>query len=462
MNPEILREIDFFVSSTSGVIYLRHDDSSLIIKPDKIQHLDAADFEMLHSLYKKKAGAEKTVEMIHEKYGTTKDLIVRDLSEIVKSLNAVMHDEEINTTSFNGILNNLKKVNYPRFSEIALTCKCQNRCNFCHSSQPIPGKEFREMSTHQIKMIIDKIHNDAKVNSISFTGGEPTLRKDLPEIIEYASGKGMRTNLITNGIKCYDKSMVKAYSSSGLNSAEVSIESHDDLIHNRITGNIESYKMTVQGIHNLIDAGIQTHTSTTICRENSGYLIELVDFLKNEFNTSHISLKMAASAGITGDNKNPDIDYSTISAILEPVITYCNETGVKLIWSFPTPFCIFNPITHDLGSKSCTCASSLLSVNPAGEIIPCSNYNRRIGNILEDSFEHIWNSDEALYFREKRYIPPVCRKCSMKIICKGGCPLYWEKAGSYKEIEIANRRRPLIGNIFWSLGNRLKLKGKRP
>ena len=95
MNSEILREIDVFVSNTAEVIYLRHDDSSLIIRPDKIQHLNNTGFEMLHSLYKKRAGAEKTVEMIHEKYGTRRDIIERDLSEIVKSLNAIMCPEMI-------------------------------------------------------------------------------------------------------------------------------------------------------------------------------------------------------------------------------------------------------------------------------------------------------------------------------------------------------------------------------
>lgn len=462
MNSELFREIDVFVNSTTEVVYLRHDDSILFIRPDKIQHLDRTGFEMLHSLYKNGAGAEKTVEMIHEKYGTKRDIIVRDLSEIVKSLDAVMHGDKINDTIIPAVYTNTAIKKYPSHSEIALTCRCQNRCDFCSSSHPLPGKEFKEMTAAQVKLIIDKIYKDVKVTSISFTGGEPTLRKDLPELIEYASSRGMRTNLVTNGIKCHDKSLVKNLIASGLNSARVSLESHDDLIHNRITGNIESHKNTVQGIHNLIEAGIQTHTITTLCRENSGYLIPLIKFVKNEFNIDRLSMKMSNSSWPDEDNKNLNIGYSSITAILEPVIKYCDETGIKLTWNSPVPYCMFNPVSHNLASKSCTCASSLLSINPAGEVIPCSSYSRVIGNILNTSFKQIWNSDEALYFREKKYIPPVCQKCSMKILCKGGCPLHWENAGSFREIEAANRRRPLLGSIFWSIGNRLKIKAKRP
>jgi radical SAM protein with 4Fe4S-binding SPASM domain len=286
------------------------------------------------------------------------------------------------------------------------------------------------------------------------------MRKDLPELIGYAVKNGMRTNLITNGIKCSDKELVKKLSDSGLHSAQVSLESHDELTHNIITGNMESYKKTVSGIHNLKDAGIHTHTNTTICRGNRELLIPLVKFVKDEFNASYLSMNMIIATGIARDNDNVNIGYSSISGILKPVLDYCDTTGIKLVWYSPTPYCMFNPVDHNLGSKSCACVSGLLSINPAGEVIPCSSYSRGLGSLLKDSFHHIWNSDEALYFREKRYIPPVCRKCSMKILCKGACPLYWENAGSFREIERVNRRRPLIGNFFWSLENRLRVKTK--
>ena len=460
MNPEIFREIDHFVTSTSEIIYLRKDDSLLIIRPDRIQHLNSTGFEMLHALYEDKAGAEKTVEMIHKKYGTKKDIITKDLSEIVKSLNAIMRDDYKNTTRISTVEYNPQSIKFPVLSEIALTYRCQNKCDFCYASSPFRGKDFKEMTTHQVKLIIDKIHDDAKVPTISFTGGEPTMRKDLPELIEYAVKKGMRTNLITNGIKSSDKELVKKLSASGLHSAQVSLESHDELIHNRITGNLESYKKTVAGIHNLKHAGIHTHTNTTICRGNRDHLIPLIKFVKDEFNAPYLSMNMIIATGIAKDNENVNIGYSSISAILEPVLKYCDEIGIKFVWYSPTPYCIFNPVDHNLGSKSCACISGLLSINPAGEVIPCSSYSRGIGSLLKNSFNSIWTGDEALYFREKRYIPPVCRKCSLKILCAGACPLYWENAGSFREIEKVNRRRPFLGNLFWSIENRLRVRTK--
>jgi hypothetical protein len=143
MTPEIFSEIDQFVNSTSGVVYLRHDDSLLIIRPDRIQHLNRTGFEMLHSLYEEKAGAKKTVEMIHKKYGTGKEMITRDLSEIVKSLSAIMRDDYKDATMISTVQYNPDSIKYPVLSEIALTYRCQNRCDFCYASSPYRGKDFK-------------------------------------------------------------------------------------------------------------------------------------------------------------------------------------------------------------------------------------------------------------------------------------------------------------------------------
>ena len=155
-----------------------------------------------------------------------------------------------------------ESIKHPVLSEIALTYSCQNRCEFCYASSPYRGDRQNEMTTEQIKTIIKKIHEEAKVPTISFTGGEPTLRTDLPELVHYASKLGMRTNLITNGIRCGDSELVAELKKAGLNSSQVSLESHDREIHNRVTGNENAYDSVIQAIHNLKSAGIHTHTNS--------------------------------------------------------------------------------------------------------------------------------------------------------------------------------------------------------
>ena len=316
------------------------------------------------------------------------------------------------------------------------------------------------MTTDQIKLIINRIYNEAKVPTISFTVGEPTLRADLPELVKHAAKKGMRVNLITNGIRCGDNELVKELAGAGLDSAQVSLESHDSDIHNRITGNSSAYISVVRAVHNLKKAGVNTHTNTTICTGNREHLIPLVKFVKEEFDAPYLSMNMIIATGIARDNENINIGYSTIGDIIRPVIRYSKEIGIRFVWYSPTPYCIFNPVDHNLGSKSCACVSGLLSVNPSGEVIPCSSYDRGIGSLLKHPFSHVWNSDQALYYREKRYVPPVCRGCSMEKMCSGACPLYWENAGGFGEIEAVRGKRPAAKNFMWKFEKKFRLKTK--
>ncbi|MFC1669164.1 radical SAM protein [Spirochaetota bacterium] len=460
MDNNGLNHIDSFVNSTRDVVYLRDIDRLLIIRPNKIQHLNETAFNMLHLIYNMKSSAEDTIRKMAEKYGVEKGRLKNDLVKLTQSINAIMKEDYAGACMVDTIPFNPESIKYPVLSEIALTYSCQNNCDFCYASSPYRGERSSEMKTDDIKKIIHKISDEAHVPTISFTGGEPTLRKDLPALIEFAHGLGMRTNLITNGIKCSNNSFVEKLKKSGLDSAQVSLESHREDIHNDITGNSSAYKNTIKGIHNLKNAGIYTHTNTTICLKNMDHLKPLARFIKDEFDFSYLSMNMVIKTGIARDNGNVKINYTSIGDIIRPVIIYCESMELKFVWYSPTPYCIFNPVDHNLGSKSCACISGLLSVNPGGEILPCSSYDRGVGNLLNHSFDYIWNSDEALYFREKRYLPPVCSSCDYDELCGGACPLYWENEGCFDEIENISHNRYRLKNILWSIENKLRVKAK--
>ena len=121
------------------------------------------------------------------------------------------------------------------------------------------------------------------------------------------------------------------------------------------------------------------------------------------------------------------------------------------MWYSPVPYCLFNPVTHGLGSKSCACVDGLLSVAPDGELLPCSSYERGIGNLLERPFEELWFTREALYWRRKEFLPPVCRGCEMSHICCGACPLYWAAHGSFKELDGVAPGANLVDQLTWRI-----------
>jgi radical SAM protein with 4Fe4S-binding SPASM domain len=86
-------------------------------------------------------------------------------------------------------------------------------------------------------------------------------------------------------------------------------------------------------------------------------------------------------------------------------------------------------------------------VDPAGNVLPCSSFGNGIGSLLSKSFDEIYRSRAAMYWRKKKFTPPVCKDCPDTDVCGGGCPLYWDAAGSFDEIpkkgasDEAHRRR---------------------
>lgn len=96
---------------------------------------------------------------------------------------------------FRRTLRNLIFRNQPYFAHLALTHRCNLKCRFCHVTE----KRFEELGTAGMKRVVDVL-DEAGVAVISISGGgEPLLRDDFDEIINYASGRGLYVKLTSNG-----------------------------------------------------------------------------------------------------------------------------------------------------------------------------------------------------------------------------------------------------------------------
>jgi MoaA/NifB/PqqE/SkfB family radical SAM enzyme len=87
---------------------------------------------------------------------------------------------------------------------------------------------------------------------LTFTGGEPTLREDLPELLVYAQTAGMVTGLISNGRRLKDKAYVDVLEKSGLDFVQITLESHKPEVHDKMTNEKGSWKEIVAGIQNAV------------------------------------------------------------------------------------------------------------------------------------------------------------------------------------------------------------------
>ena len=457
------------VNSTREYVYIRPEDGLIILRPNKVANLNATAREMLHRLYagdpvpagdSVPAGGSvpdvgELVRDIAARYGVDEARVEGDLRNLLISVAALLQDRlcaapAVVSTPFRSHPRDL-----PVLSEIALTYRCQNRCTFCYADSPERGREVTEMTTAQVQIILDRIMDEARCPTISFTGGEPTLRPDLPELIAYGKSKGLRVNLITNGLRCADEGVVAGLAAAGLDSAQVSLEGPTAEIHDGITQHPGAFQRTTRAVGLLRAAGIHTHTNTTICGGNRPHLLALVDFIADELRSEYFSMNMVIRTGTALAHPEDDIRYSDIGKDISAVQERAKVKGTRLVWYSPVPYCHFNPIVHGLGSKSCACVDGLLSVNPAGELLPCSSYERGIGSLLDRPFAEVWHSRTALYWRRKEFLPPLCQRCDLREICCGACPLYWDERGGFEELEgMAPPPSPLARPV-WEVKQRL-------
>ena len=441
-----------FITSTRDYIFIRPEDQLLILRPNKIHHLNRTATEMLTALYAQETpDVEAVVRQTAARYHVPESQIETDLERLLRSLSLVLQDREgaapaVRKTPFGSHFREL-----PVLSEIALTYRCQNRCTFCYASAPDRGQEVPEMSTAEVKRILDIIVDDARVPTVSFTGGEPTLRPDLPELIAYAKSRRLRTNLITNGLRCGANGYVELLAAAGLDSAQVSLEAADPVVHDAVVGHLGAWQRTVTGIHHLKAAGIHVHTNTTINRLNRDHLLALVDFLA-EMEQPYLSMNMVIRTGDAVGSM--EIGYQEIGDLVLPLKARANEHGMKFVWYSPVPLCLFNPVAHGLGSQSCSAADGLLSIAPDGSVLPCSSFEQGVGNLLREPFETVWNKRAARYWRNKEFVPPGCRDCDLADLCCGACPLYWDERGDLDEL--ADHLAPIsaLSRMVWQAKRR--------
>jgi len=253
---------DELVPATRNYIYIRPEDGLFIMRPNRLHHLNQTACYILSRLYDPKTGpqVDAIVRDTAAHYGVAEERVRQDVVNLLRSVSALLNDDLMHAPSVTVMPFGTHHRELPVLSEVALTYRCQNHCTFCYADSPNRGHDVPEMTTDEVKVILDRIFDEAHCPTVSFTGGEPTLRRDLPELVTYGKSKGMRVNLITNGIRCANERFVAELAEAGLDSAQVSIEGGSPEIHDAITQHPGSFARSVAGVRNLRAAGIHTHT----------------------------------------------------------------------------------------------------------------------------------------------------------------------------------------------------------
>ena len=264
---------------------------------------------------------------------------------------------------------------------------CNQKCLHCYAAGQSLS-ETPELSTKEWKDIIVACHK-AKIPQLTFTGGEPTLRDDLCELI--AEAKWFVTRLNTNGV-LLTSSLCEKLMEAELDSVQITFYSHDKTIHNELVG-ADNYDKTVAGIKNALAAGLNVSINTPLCNKNKNYKETLV-FLKKlgvEYVTCSglIVTGNAAKEASTATQLTSDEIYET----LKEATAYCFANGMEI--NFTSPGWISEDRLHEMGLDipSCGACLSNMAITPNGKVIPCQSWlgGEVLGDMKTDRFSKIWN-----------------------------------------------------------------------
>ena len=340
---------------------------------------------------------ERTVHSVRKVYPTVpKKDIEADLDDLLDVLFAVARgndpDAEIEKLSVRAYRNNMTAPHRMDLMVSAMTdaCgkwQCNQKCVFCYAAGQQMSK-VGEMTTGQWKKAIDRLEA-ARVPMVTFTGGEPTQRADIAELVGYA--KRMVTRLNTNGVNLTPE-LVGRLKAAGLDSVQVTLYSHDENIHNVLVGS-DHHADTIQGVRNAVAAGLDISINTPLCRKNADYEKTLA-FI-HSLGVRFVTVSGLICTGMAGINHAEyDLTADELFEIVKSAKAFCNDNEMEM--DFTSPGLIEAEKLEALGVNVPMCGACLsnMAIAPDGSVVPCQSWlgaDASLGNILTDPFKKIWN-----------------------------------------------------------------------
>ena len=304
----------------------------------------------------------------------------------------------------------------PKVAALELTYRCNHKCIFC--SCPWEAEENylkEELSFYEWTQVVKELMN-AGVSSFTLTGGEPLMREDIKDIIDYILDCGATLNVISNGRKITDEFLdFIAERGVSICISIPGIESFSD--H---TG-VENVEYVLSLFEKTQAKGIRTTANIAVTKKNLPELYENIAYalikgadyvLLNRFLPGGRGLKNQDFL-LTREETNQMLDIA--EEVLSKAKKY-GHVGTEL------PLCaIDNPEKYKYirVSNLCSAAKGFCVIDPSGYLKVCNHSPVRVCryNELERLKESVYWND----FRQRRYLPDMCKKCDKREWCDGGC-----------------------------------------
>lgn len=299
-----------------------------------------------------------------------------------------------------------------------LTYKCPLKCLYC--SNPVNFHEMQnELSTEQWCKAISEAA-DLGVVQLHFTGGEPVVRKDLPDLIRHARSRDLYTNLITGGT-LLDEQKLRLYRECGLDHIQLSVQDTDRRTAELVAG-VRSYDKKLEIARLIKRMGFPLTLNVCLHRLNIDHVPQLI-LQAAELGAQRLELANTAYYGWALENRSALMPTRAQFDDLEPLVrdARARYQGTMEIISTKVDYYSDYP-------KPCMggWANTYMVIIPTGEVLPCHAAHVIPGlhfdSVRDMPLTTVWEQSQGLNaFRGYDWMQEPCRSCPMKTMDFGGC-----------------------------------------
>ncbi|HEX5808268.1 MAG TPA: PqqD family peptide modification chaperone [Anaerolineales bacterium] len=305
---------------------------------------------------------DEAVQQIASRYRVNKDIARQDYVDFLDRIQTLISTPDLDPVSFLD-LERVPPHSADLTAPLRLDCALTYRLRADSDAEYAPTKRVdRELNTDEWRSILDKAWQ-AGIPHITFTGGEATLRDDLPELIAHAEKNGQVCGLLTDGLRLLDKEYLDLLLQTGL----------DHILFLLQPGNEKSWL----ALETIMPEDIFVTVHVTLNRDNIDRAEQILGRLAT-FNVTSLSLT----------SSDPALN-DTFDALRDKAAAL----GLTLKFDLPVPYSSSNPVVYESAEYTVPdgAGKSWLYVEPDGDVLPTQGTSKNVmGNLLRDDWKKIY------------------------------------------------------------------------
>ncbi len=331
----------------------------LIVNAATVLHLNQTATEYAY-YFVQNLPVEKVTRLMSRRYTIDPAQAAADYQDFTERILTLIETPDLDPVTF---LDFDRKTPYARLSApYRLDCALTYRLpEDTHPDVAPIQRVRRELGSDEWKQILRKAW-EAGIPHVVFTGGEPTLRQDLPELIAWAEKLGMVSGLLSDGLRLADATYLNQLLLTGLDHLMLVLQPEQEAAW--------------QALKNALAGDIFVAVHLTLTPENAAQAVQLLNRL------GQMGIKAISLSSATQD----------LRPLLGQLSNQAAYLGMSLVWDLPVPYSSQNPLQLELpdAERAEGAGRAWLYVEPDGDVLPAQGINQILGNLLTDPWEKIW------------------------------------------------------------------------